>query len=44
MRAQRDAKYRGEESRSVDENRIKLAASRDLNDLWRDSVEHQAAM
>ncbi len=44
MRAQCDAKSRGEESRSVDEDRIKLEASRELNDLWRDSVEHQAAM
>ena len=44
MLAQVRAKYRGEESRRVDENQIELESSRELTDLWRDSVEHQAAM
>jgi hypothetical protein len=42
--AQVRAKYRGEESRNVDEHQIELEASRELTDLWRDSMEHQAAM
>jgi hypothetical protein len=42
--AQVRAAFRGEETQSVDENRIELESSRDLNDLWRESVEHQAAM
>lgn len=44
MLAQARAKYRGEKSRSVDENRIELEAVRELNDRWGEAVEHQAAM
>lgn len=38
------SRLRGEETQSADENRIKDDASRELTDLWREAVEHQAAM
>jgi hypothetical protein len=41
--AQVRAKSRGEELEGKNEDQIELEASRWVNDLWNDAVEHQAA-
>jgi len=41
--AQVRAKSRREELQSKSEDQIELEASRRVNDLWNDAVEHQAA-